>query len=330
MAITVRPILPADREPLVALLRRVDVFDADEVEVAVELIDESLTRPPGCDYETLVAADEAGRVLGYTTYGPTPLTAQAWDLYWIAVDPDTRGQGVGRLIVAALAGDVRARGGRVVWLETSSREGYEATLAFYGRAGFTCAGRVRDFYAPGEDLLTWYLRLDAPPAAPPPPPVEAAAPADRPAIERFLASLPEVDAALTATALHNADPAFDPRYATFRWTDVVRDAAGEIIALGVYGRAWIGRTGYDLVFLGVAPAHRDRGHAARLLAALEARVANAGGGVIRAALPRHRHPALECLLRTRGFAVETAIPSFYADAVDLVVLTKASLTGQPP
>ena len=54
------------------------------------------------------------------------------------------------------ASRLRAGGGAQVRIETSSQETYAATGGFYERLGFRVEGRLRDFYAPGDDLLIFY------------------------------------------------------------------------------------------------------------------------------------------------------------------------------
>ena len=67
----VRPIVPEDREPLVSLLQRIELFRPEEVTVAVELIDGALDRSAESGYTALVAVDVEGgkeRPLGYGKY----------------------------------------------------------------------------------------------------------------------------------------------------------------------------------------------------------------------------------------------------------------------
>jgi GNAT superfamily N-acetyltransferase len=152
-----RPIRSEDREPLAALLGRVDNFNPEEVEVALELIDDSLERPEQ-GYECVVA-EEQGAVLGYACIGPTPMTVHTWDLYWMAVDGTMRGKGIGRGLCAAIDARIREAGGRIVRAETSSRDDYAGTVAFYLRTGYTISGRIPDFYRPGDDLIILHRLL---------------------------------------------------------------------------------------------------------------------------------------------------------------------------
>ena len=151
----IRSIRAEDLAPLGVLLRRIEQFRPDEVSVAEELLADSVADAEGSGYYTLVAElDES--VVGYLCYGPTPMTRSTHDLYWIAVDPAIQGRGLGRALYDAFASRLRAGGGAQVRIETSSQELYAATGGFYERLGFRVEGRLRDFYAPGDDLLIFY------------------------------------------------------------------------------------------------------------------------------------------------------------------------------
>ncbi|MBE0501165.1 MAG: GNAT family N-acetyltransferase [Desulfuromonadales bacterium] len=146
--------IPQIEEMLVAT----GAFTDAEVEVALELLEIVRIDLNQQDYE--VAIDEhAGRVAGYVLFGPVPLTEGTFDLYWIAVDPQTQGKGVGRRLVAHVEQSVKKRGGRLLCLETSSQGGYERTRKFYERAGFVEESCLRDFYKPGDDRLTYVKRF---------------------------------------------------------------------------------------------------------------------------------------------------------------------------
>ncbi len=156
---TIRPVRPDDRDCLERLLHRIDNFTPEEVRVALELIGLAISDPQGSGYEVLVATDSDETRVGYVCYGPTPLTDGTFDLYWIAVDPDCRGRGVGRLLHDAMLSDLHGRGARLVRLETSSQDSYDGTMRFYEALGYEVVSRVRDFYRPGDDLYTLFLRL---------------------------------------------------------------------------------------------------------------------------------------------------------------------------
>jgi ribosomal protein S18 acetylase RimI-like enzyme len=153
----IRPLAKADRQPLAALLERIETFSPSERVCALELIDLGLT-PQNPDYQLLVASRETG-VVGYICYGPTPMTEGTFDLYWIASDPEVRGQGVGAALVSAMEGDIRRRKGRLIRVETSAMEAYGPTRGFYAAMQYREESRFRDFYKAGEDLIVLAKRL---------------------------------------------------------------------------------------------------------------------------------------------------------------------------
>ena len=161
MELDLRPLIAADRPGLVTILERTAHFNAEEVEVALELIDEAIAHGDVTSYRVIVAVQHgsAGDVpVGYVCYGRTPMTAGTFDLYWIVVDPALRGGGVGRRLWAACSAAVQATDGYLVRIETSSVELYADTLAFYDRIGFIEVARIADFYRPGDDLVTYVWR----------------------------------------------------------------------------------------------------------------------------------------------------------------------------
>jgi ribosomal protein S18 acetylase RimI-like enzyme len=151
--------LPAERERLIAIISQGAGFRPEEVSCAIELLDDALARAEDNTYEALVAVDDgddqAGVPIGYACFGPTPMTEGTHDLYWLVVSAEARGRGVGRGLLAAVENDIRGRGGRRVRIETSSLEGQGGAARFYAAAGYERAGLIRDFYRPGDDLVTF-------------------------------------------------------------------------------------------------------------------------------------------------------------------------------
>jgi hypothetical protein len=61
--------------------------------------------------------------------------------------------------VAAVQDRVIAQGGERLYIDTSGREKYAPTRAFYERNGFSCEARLTDFYAPGDDRVIYVKML---------------------------------------------------------------------------------------------------------------------------------------------------------------------------
>lgn len=153
-----RPLDARDRPAIAQLVQRVGNFSPDEMETALELVDEWLSSGEASDYICWVLEDEGG-VRGYICIGPTPLTDGTFDLYWIAVDPSVQGQGYGQALTRLAEDEARARGGRLLLIETASQESYGATVRFYERAGYELVSTIADFYRVGDDKLTFAKRL---------------------------------------------------------------------------------------------------------------------------------------------------------------------------
>jgi ribosomal protein S18 acetylase RimI-like enzyme len=172
----IRPMTSRDKPAVMDLILATGFFRPDEVAVAEELIDVYLELPGQRDYGVVVivdegapllaaddakrvSSDEAGRVAGYMTYGPTPLTVGTYDLYWMAVDPRAQGRGHGRALVLWLEAYVKDAGGRLLIIETSSVPKYEPTRRFYLGLNYTEVARIPDFYQPGDDRVIYSKQI---------------------------------------------------------------------------------------------------------------------------------------------------------------------------
>ena len=154
-----RSLEPADRAPLEALIRATGFFNPEEIEVALELVDERLAEGEASHYRFLVGERE-GRVAGYACWGAIPGTLAAADLYWIVVHPDFQGQGAGAALLRAaeewLAAESRGR----IYVETSTRPQYQPTRAFYLACGYRLVSELVDFYGPGDGKATFLKVLE--------------------------------------------------------------------------------------------------------------------------------------------------------------------------
>ncbi|MFQ6758960.1 MAG: GNAT family N-acetyltransferase [Deltaproteobacteria bacterium] len=156
--ITIRPIEPQDRAQLLSLVEQQDNFNAQEVEVAIEVIDDTLD-PAKNDYSILVAIREGQGVVGFICYGEIPMTDRRFDLYWVAVAPALGRQGVGRRLLARMERDLRAQGSAKVYVDTSSTPGYDRARSFYEKNGYQVACVLHDFYRDGDDKVIYLKEI---------------------------------------------------------------------------------------------------------------------------------------------------------------------------
>ncbi len=148
----------SDQIAVRSIIESTGFFREDEVEVAVELVDERLARGNASGY-CFVFAQSEGEVVGYACFGPIACTLGGYDLYWIAVRPEFQKQGIGRLLLDAVVRRTCVAGGRRIYVDTSGQFTYEPTRRFYERNGFHCEARLIDFYAPGDDRLIYVKSL---------------------------------------------------------------------------------------------------------------------------------------------------------------------------
>ena len=150
MSVTLRrDVRASDSRTVRDITESTGFFYAEEVGTAVELVDERLAKGEASGSE-FVFADEAGRTVGYACFGPIACTKASYDLYWIAVHADGRGKGLGTRLLGESERLIRSLGGRRIYVETSSRELYEPTRAFYLARGYREEARLADFYGPGD------------------------------------------------------------------------------------------------------------------------------------------------------------------------------------
>lgn len=143
---------PEDHDAIRRIVASTGFFTEAEVDVAVELIDERLTRGEASGYQ-FVFAEQDGHTIGYACFGPIACTVGSYDLYWIAVDNAHRGHGHGRRILEEA--EQRMAGARRIYIETSGREQYAPTRTFYEHCGYRLEATLNDFYAPGDPKLIY-------------------------------------------------------------------------------------------------------------------------------------------------------------------------------
>jgi ribosomal protein S18 acetylase RimI-like enzyme len=136
------------------------IFYRYEVDVAIELIEDRLERGEDSDYH-FIFMDQEGECVGYVCYGPIYMTDNRFDLYWIAVREDLRGGGLGKILLAETERQVLKRNGKILYVETSGKDDYLKTRAFYKKNGYSEIACVPHFYKENDDKIILMKRLAA-------------------------------------------------------------------------------------------------------------------------------------------------------------------------
>jgi len=157
----------SDRDRIEEITRAVGLFRKDEIAVALEVFDDAVRAgtaagPYGValrgDPYSQIGAEIDGRLVGWICWGPTPCTLGTYDLYWMAVDPEVQGNGIGSALLAEM--ERRLEGlARLVVIETAGRPDYAPTRAFYQTRGYQPVSVIPDFYAPGDDQIVFLKRM---------------------------------------------------------------------------------------------------------------------------------------------------------------------------
>ncbi len=106
-------------------------------------------------------ADDDGGLVSAAYCAPEVMTDGTWNLLFIAVRPDLRGQGRGAALVSHVEQALRERGERVLLVETSGTDALALTRTFYLKHGFDEEARIREYYRAGDDKVIYRKALAA-------------------------------------------------------------------------------------------------------------------------------------------------------------------------
>jgi ribosomal protein S18 acetylase RimI-like enzyme len=149
-----REVYPGDQDLVKAIVTSTGFFREDEVLVAAELVQERLEKGASSGYEFLFAEMD-GETLAYSCFGLIPCTLHSYDLYWIATHREYMNRGIGKYLLQESEKAIFSLGGKGIYVETSSKDQYAPTRAFYEKNQYLLQARFENFYAPGDDKLVY-------------------------------------------------------------------------------------------------------------------------------------------------------------------------------
>jgi ribosomal protein S18 acetylase RimI-like enzyme len=154
----IRPTVPADTPELLAITAGTGLFTDADVEtldtVLTEYHDETAAQGHRC-----ATIEQAGKIIGFTYFAPSPMTDRTWDLWWIVVSKQIQARGVGGKLLRHAEDAARAENGRLMEVPTSSLPSYDLTRRFYLKNGYDVAAILKDHYADGHDMVIFSKRL---------------------------------------------------------------------------------------------------------------------------------------------------------------------------
>jgi GNAT superfamily N-acetyltransferase len=152
-------ILTEDIKGIEKILRSSGFFYDFEIEIALGLaLDSAGMGSEESGYFWMKILNKEGMV-GFANYVKNSFSLHSWELYWIAVDQNSRNIKLGSTLLSAVEEDIRNSGGKILWLDTSGRPLYAPTESFYKRNGYKLAASLPDFYAPGDPKQVYFKIL---------------------------------------------------------------------------------------------------------------------------------------------------------------------------
>jgi len=143
-----------DLKQIPAMASATGFFSPAEIEIAFELAEEKFQKKEDSSYRFLFA-DKERETLGFSCFGLIPCTLSSYDLYWIVVSPEAQGTGIGTYLIGETERRIASLGGTRVYVDTSGREQYRTTRAFYESRGYRQAAVLEDFYGPSDAKIIY-------------------------------------------------------------------------------------------------------------------------------------------------------------------------------
>lgn len=139
------------------ILSSTNFFNEEEIDIAVDLVRECLNKGKLSGYE-FIFAEEGKETIAYSCFGKIAGTKSSYDLYWIATHSDYRGKGIGKELLNKTLETINNLNGENVYIETSSREQYKPTRAFYENYGCKKEVVIENFYGPGDGKVLYSIK----------------------------------------------------------------------------------------------------------------------------------------------------------------------------
>ena len=154
----IRPSKPAEIELLVEMAAATAMFKPIEIQALREVLDDyfAVEHKNG---HICVSCEEAGVIQGFAYYAPASMTDRTWYLFWIVVRRDLQARGVGTGLLEHMEADIRARQGRLLFVETGSASHYDLTRRFYHKNGYEQHAVLKDYYAAGDSMVVFRKEL---------------------------------------------------------------------------------------------------------------------------------------------------------------------------
>jgi len=148
---------PTVREDITAIEQVLDTIELFPAEMLEEMIHDYLTNKE-TEHIWLTACHDT-KPVAVAYCAPEMLTNGTYNLYAIGVMSDKQGKGIGSQMISYLELLLKSRGHRLLLVDTSGTSQYDKTRAFYYKLGYKQEAVIKDFWAEGDDKVTFTKKL---------------------------------------------------------------------------------------------------------------------------------------------------------------------------
>jgi len=142
----------SDAEVIEKITRETNYFTEEETLIARELVEERLQKGIKSGYLFNILEKES-EIVAYSCFGEIPCSYISYDLYWIVVRNDLRGNGIGAYLLKKCEEYIKKLGGYQIYLDTSSKDQYLPTRNFYKKNGYKEVADFKNFYDFNDDKI---------------------------------------------------------------------------------------------------------------------------------------------------------------------------------
>jgi GNAT superfamily N-acetyltransferase len=154
----IRPTKPEDAGALIAVANTIG-FEPNDLEYLSKILADYFDGNSSSDSFWITDDDDKDGPVGVAYCEPERMTDQTWNLQLIAIRADHQGQGRGGKLLCYIEETLKARGGRMLLVETLAS--FERTRKFYTKCGYEEEACIRDFYTAGADKIVFRKVLNS-------------------------------------------------------------------------------------------------------------------------------------------------------------------------
>ncbi len=151
----IRLVKNTDLSYLKEVLDSIDLFPSALLD---DMIADFLRHPHSSDIWFTCIENHLPVSIGFCA--PEKMAEGTYNLYAIGVHASKQGQGIGKKMMQYIEDMLIAKNQRVLIVDTSGTETFTPTRKFYEDIGYTKEAVIRDFWAEGDDKVTYYKKLN--------------------------------------------------------------------------------------------------------------------------------------------------------------------------